>query len=105
MSTNKRLRPPSACRPASVILTRATSMVRGPITTRSVVAVASPARTSSTSCSTVKPCASRTKLVTPSGQEASSSRARRRVLARRGVGLACGEPREKGARGIGQDRG
>jgi hypothetical protein len=44
----------SAFRPASVIRTRATSMVRPPATTRSAVAVASPSPTSLTLCSTVK---------------------------------------------------
>jgi hypothetical protein len=47
----------STFRPASVIRTRATSIDRPPAM-RSAVAVASHARTSSASCSTVKPCAS-----------------------------------------------
>ena len=45
-------RPPSHLRDA-----HATSILREPATTRSAVAVASPARKSSTICSTVKPCA------------------------------------------------
>jgi hypothetical protein len=42
--------PASARWPASVILTRATSIVHPPATTRSAFAVSSPARTSSTIC-------------------------------------------------------
>jgi hypothetical protein len=45
-----------ACRPASVVRTRATSIVLPPATTRSACAVASPARTSSAICSIAKPC-------------------------------------------------
>jgi hypothetical protein len=56
----------SAFRPASVIRSVATSILRPPATTRSAVAVASPARTSSTSISIVKPCASRIASVAPS---------------------------------------
>jgi hypothetical protein len=41
--------------------------------TRSALAVASRPRTSSTNCSTVKPCASIIASVQPSGQEASRS--------------------------------
>ncbi len=61
-----------------------------PATTRSVVALASPARTISTSISTVKPCASMIASVQPSRQEASNSSARRRVAG----GLRRGLPTE-----------
>jgi hypothetical protein len=50
VSTGKRLTP------TSVIRTRATSSVMRLARTRPLVAVASPALTSSTICSTVKPC-------------------------------------------------
>jgi hypothetical protein len=70
----------SACRPASVIFIYAISIVRLPAIARRVCAVASPVRTSSTICGTVKPCASMIASVQPSRQEASNSRARRRGL-------------------------
>src|SRR5260221_13729957 len=69
----------SACRPASVIFTRAISTVRLPITTRWLCAAASPARTSSTICLIVKPWASRIASVQPSLLAASNSSARRRA--------------------------
>jgi hypothetical protein len=59
-------RPVSARRPASVIRTRATSIVCRPATTRAAVAVASPARTRSIIRSVVKPCASMIASVQPS---------------------------------------
>jgi hypothetical protein len=65
-------------RPASVILTRATSIVRAPTATRSAFIVASPAWTNSTICSAVRPRASMIASEQPSGLEASSSSARRR---------------------------
>jgi hypothetical protein len=49
-----------ARRPASVIRTVTTSIGREPATTRLAVALASPARTSSTMSAIVKPCASYT---------------------------------------------
>src|SRR5215470_964899 len=52
------------------------SVRRRPATTRSAVAVASPARTRSTICATVKPCASMTVSVQPSRDAASNSSAR-----------------------------
>ncbi len=60
-----------------MIRTRAISIGR-PATTRSAVAVASPASTSLTICGTEKPCASIIDSVQPSRQEASNSSARRR---------------------------
>ena len=51
--------PASTCRPASVILTRAISIALPPPPTRSVLAVASPVRISSTNISTVTPWAKR----------------------------------------------
>ena len=51
------VRSANACRPFVVIRTRRTSIARPPATTRSVVAVASPVRTSSTMSSIEKPCA------------------------------------------------
>ena len=68
----------SVLRPASVILTRATSIVRAPIATRSAFVVASPAWTNSSICSTVKPRASMIVSEQPSGLEESSSSARQR---------------------------
>jgi hypothetical protein len=67
----------SARRTASVILTRATSIVRPPAMMRSAFAVASPAWISSTICSIVKPCANIIASVQPSRDAASSSSARR----------------------------
>jgi hypothetical protein len=67
-----------ARRPASVIRTRVISIVREPATTRSAVAIASPARTSSTICAIVKPWASIIVSVQPWRHEASNSSARRR---------------------------
>ena len=77
---------PSVCRPASVIRTRVTSIVRGPMTTRLGVAVASPAR-----IRPVKACARRAM---------SGSRAQRRVgrRMRRGRGLWDGSCRADVAR-------
>jgi DNA-binding XRE family transcriptional regulator len=70
--------PASVLRPASVIRNTA-SILRLPAVTRCGVAVASPARTSATICSTVKPWATRMVCVQPScGQSASNSSARRR---------------------------
>jgi hypothetical protein len=78
----------STRRPASVIFTRATSSTRWPATTRSVVAVVSPARTGSTICLIVKPWASKIASVRPSRQEASNSSARRRSgLGRLGIDI------------------
>jgi hypothetical protein len=54
--------------------------LREPATTRSAVAVASPARTSSTICGIEKPWASVIASVQPSRQEASSSSARRLLV-------------------------
>jgi len=68
-----------APRPASVILTLATSMVFRPMTMRSAVAVASPARTMLAICSTVKQSAARIASEQPSGQEGSGSRAAARA--------------------------
>jgi len=69
----------STRRPASVIFTRATSILREPATTRSAVAVASFACTSSTISLIVKPCARRMPSAQPSSpQPASSSSARTR---------------------------
>src|SRR5262249_21930245 len=60
---------------------------------RSVWAVVSRAVTSSTSMSTVKPCASMTDSVQPSRDASSNSSARRRVVLvlrlRLGVGIGC----------------
>ena len=68
----------SVCRPASVIRTRVVSPRYPDATMGSVVAVASPARTSSTISSTVKPCANMIASVQPSRLAASNSSARRR---------------------------
>src|SRR5260221_8790834 len=68
----------SARRPAAVILTHAISTVCLATITRRVYAVARPARTSSTICGTVKPCAIMMASVHPSREAASSSSARRR---------------------------
>lgn len=57
---------------------RATSIARPPATTRSVRVVAIPVRMRSTRKSTVNPCASMIASLQPSGDAASSSRARRR---------------------------
>jgi hypothetical protein len=65
----------STRRPSSVIRTVATSNVREPATTRSAVAVASPARTSSTICSVVNPCARMSPSVQPSGRSRQFERA------------------------------
>src|SRR5262249_28247619 len=70
--------PASACHPASLIFTRATSIILPPATMRSACADASPARTSSTSSSAVNPFANISASVQPSGEAASNSRARRR---------------------------
>jgi len=66
--------------PASVIRTRATSNLRPPppTTTRSAVAVASPARTRSMICAVEKRCARKIASLQPSGHDASNSSARRR---------------------------
>src|SRR5262249_35268716 len=62
-------------------------MVRPPATTRSGVALASPARTNSTICGIVTPCARRIASVQPSRHDASNSSARRRAgLGRRAIG-------------------
>jgi hypothetical protein len=74
----------SACRPASVIRTRVTSISRSPAVTRSVVTLACPALISSTNTSLLKPCAIRIAAVQPSGDAASNSSARRRLALRRG---------------------
>jgi hypothetical protein len=54
----------SGLRPAFVIRTRATSILREPATTRPAVAVASPARTNSTICGIENPCAIRSARAT-----------------------------------------
>jgi hypothetical protein len=66
----------SACRPASVIRTRTTSVCRPPATMRSRFVVASPAWTSSTSMSTENPlerCARRECRALPAGGKRSAS--------------------------------
>src|SRR5262249_32820569 len=68
----------SARQPASLIFTRATSDILPSATMRSACADASPARTSSSSISAVNPFANISASVQPSGDAASSSRARRR---------------------------
>src|SRR5260370_26353597 len=68
----------SARRAGAVILTHAISTVCLATITRRVYAVARPARTSSTICGTVKPCAIMMASVHPSREAASSSSARRR---------------------------
>src|SRR5262245_44194586 len=70
--------PASACHPASLSFTRATSIILPSAIVRSACADASPARTSSTSSSPVNPFANISASVQPSGDAASSSRARRR---------------------------
>src|SRR5262249_29735607 len=70
--------PSSACHPASLIFTRATSVILPSVAMRSACADASPARTSSISSSAVNPFANISASVQPSGDAASSSRARRR---------------------------
>src|SRR5262245_27687176 len=70
--------PSRACHPASLIFTRAASIILPPATMRSACADASPARTSSISSSAVYPFANISASVQPSGDAASSSRARRR---------------------------
>src|SRR5215470_553905 len=70
--------PASTCHPASVSFTRATSVILPSPTMRSACADASPARTSSISSSAVNPFANISASVQPSGEAASSSRARRR---------------------------
>src|SRR5262249_56647368 len=70
--------PASACHPASLSFTRATSIILPSAIVRSACADASPARTSSTSSSPVNPFANISASVQPSGAAASSSRARRR---------------------------
>src|SRR5262245_51171794 len=67
-----------ACHPASLSFIRATSVILPSATMRSACADASPARTSSTSSSAVNPFANISASVQPSGDAASSSRARRR---------------------------
>ena len=84
----------SSRRPASVIRTRVTSIDRPPATIRSIRAVASPARTSATTCLTSKPCAARTASLQPAGQEASNSSARRRVAGGLRLRLCVGIGRE-----------
>src|SRR6516164_7741625 len=66
--------PSSACHPALLIFTRATSVILPSVAMRSACADASPARTSSA----VNPFANISASVQPSGDAASSSRARRR---------------------------
>jgi hypothetical protein len=73
----------SACRPASVSQILVTSMVSLPATTRSAFVVANPARTSWTMRLTGMSRAASIASVHPSGQDASSSSARRRL----GLGL------------------
>src|SRR5262249_55643019 len=68
----------SACHPASLIFTRATSVILPSPTMRSACADASPARSSSSSSSAVNPFANISASVQPSGDAASSLRARRR---------------------------
>src|SRR5262249_21058008 len=75
--------PASACHPASLSFTRATSIILPSAIVRSACADASPARTSSTSSSPVNPFANISASVQPSGDAASSSRARRRSGLRR----------------------
>src|SRR5262249_36696112 len=70
--------PASACHPASLSFTRATSIILPPAIVRSACADASPARTSSTSSSPVNPFANISASVQRAGDAASSSRARRR---------------------------
>src|SRR6516165_8951829 len=70
--------PSSACHPALLIFTRATSVILPSVAMRSACADASPARTSSISSSAVNPFANISASVEPSGEAASSSRARRR---------------------------
>src|SRR5262245_16343513 len=65
----------SACHPASLIFTRATSIILTPTTMRSACADASPARTSSISSSALNPFANISASVQPSGEAGSSSRA------------------------------
>jgi hypothetical protein len=79
----------SARRPASVMRTSATSILRPAATTRSTSAVASPARMSCATCGIVNPCAKSSASVQPSRHAASSSSARRRVgfESRRRTGL------------------
>src|SRR5262249_40618609 len=76
----------SACHPASLSFIRATSVILPSATMRSACADASPARTSSISSSAVNPFANISASVQPSGEAASSSRARRRSGLGRGGG-------------------
>src|SRR5262249_45242760 len=69
----------SARRPAPVIRRRVTSIDRLLASICSVLAVASPARTSSTSSSILNPCASMMASVQPSRDVSSNSSARRRL--------------------------
>src|SRR5262249_51351934 len=68
----------SACHPASLSFIRATSVTLPSATKRSACADASPARISSIRSSAVNPFANIGASVQPSGEAASSSRARRR---------------------------
>ena len=74
--------PASARRPASVILTRAISIALPPPPTRSVLAVASPVRISSTNISTVTPWAKR--------QHFGAARRRTRKLFERAAAVGLG---------------
>jgi hypothetical protein len=68
----------STRRPAAVIRTLATSILREPATTRSAVAVARPASTSSIMSLIANPCACRMPSGQPLSQDASNSSARMR---------------------------
>ena len=76
--------------------TGATSFARPPVTTRPAVAVASPVRTSSTICSTAKPCARMIASVAPSREAASNSKRAAAV----GPGIVA-QMAKRGERGIG----
>ena len=84
--------PRSARRPASVMCTRVTSIGWPPARTRSLCAVAKPARTMLPNSSTVNPCANKNASVQPCrALPASNSRTRRASLVRRGrVGFLDG---------------
>jgi hypothetical protein len=87
----------SAARPASVIFTRTTSIVRLP----SCLAMTSPLTTKPASIDIEKPCATSAASVTPFGSLARSARARRSSLVTR-----CPPRSPEGARyGIFPDRG
>jgi hypothetical protein len=77
--------PASARRPASVILTRVTSIGFVPAITRSADVVAKPVRTNATDCRAVNPCA----IISASGQP-SRQAIRARAVDQVGDGSGCG---------------